>query len=45
MLEEAFPNYESGISTQEMASFIVNFIDSSKNLINGQVIRVTKSNP
>ena len=45
MLEEAFPNYESGISTLEMASFIVNFIDSSKNLINGQVIRVTKSNP
>ena len=45
MLEEAFPNYESGVSTLEMASFIVNFIDSSKNLINGQVIRVTKSNP
>ena len=45
MLEKAFPGYESGISTQEMASFIVNFISSSKNLVNGQVIRVSKSNP
>ena len=45
MLEKAFPGYESGISSQEMAKFIVNFINSSKNLINGQVIRVAKSNP
>ena len=45
MLEKAFPGYDSGISTREMALFIVNFISSSKNLVNGQVIRVSKSNP
>ena len=45
MLEKAFPGYESGITTKEMASFIVTFISSSINLVNGQVIRVAKSNP
>ena len=33
MLEKAFPGYESGISSQEMALFIVNFISSSKNFL------------
>lgn len=45
MLDKAFPGYNAGISAVEMASFIVNFISSSKNLVNGQVIRVAKSNP
>ena len=45
MLEKAFPGYESGITTKEMASFIVTFVSSSINLVNGQVIRVAKSNP
>jgi len=45
MLDKAFPGYNAGISAGEMASFIVNFISSSKNLVNGQVIRVAKSNP
>jgi hypothetical protein len=28
-----------------MATFIVNFINSSKNLVNGQVFRIANSNP
>ena len=45
MLSEAFPGYNSQISAHQMASFIVNFINSSNNLVNGQVFRVANSNP
>ena len=45
MLSEAFPGYNSETSAHQMASFIVNFINSSNNLVNGQVFRVANSNP
>ena len=45
MLNDAFPEYKANISAIEMATFIVNFIDSSKNLVNGQVFRIANSNP
>ncbi len=45
MLNKAFPGYIADISPEKMASFIVNFVKSSSDIINGQIIRVTKSNP
>lgn len=45
MLNDAFPEYKANISSNEMATFIVNFINSSKNLVNGQVFRIANSNP
>ena len=45
MLNTAFPGYVADTKAQEMASFIVEFVNSSSNIINGQVIRVSKSNP
>lgn len=45
MLNDAFPEYKANISAIEMATFIVNFINSSKNLVNGQVFRIANSNP
>ncbi len=45
MLNTAFPGYVADTNAHEMASFIVEFANSSSNIINGQVIRVSKSNP
>jgi len=45
MLNSAFPGYVADTKANEMASFIVEFANSSSNIINGQVIRVSKSNP
>ena len=45
MLNNAFPGYVADTKAYEMASFIVEFANSSSNIINGQVIRVSKSNP
>ena len=45
MLNMAFPDYRANISSKEMASFIVSFINSVDNIINGQVVKVTSSNP
>ena len=45
MLNNAFPGYVADTKAHEMASFIVKFANSSSNIINGQVIRVSKSNP
>ena len=45
MLSKAFPEYNSETSAFKMASFIVNFIKSSDNLVNGQVFRLANSNP
>lgn len=45
MLNMAFPDYRANISSEEMASFIVSFINSVDNIINGQVVKVTSSNP
>ena len=45
MLNNAFPGYVANTNAHEMASFIVEFANSASNIINGQVIRVSKSNP
>ena len=45
MLNSAFPGYVADTKAYEMASFIVEFANSASNIINGQVIRVSKSNP
>jgi 3-oxoacyl-[acyl-carrier protein] reductase len=45
MLNKAFPGYKSETTAREMATFIDNFINSSSNLLSGQVLRISKSNP
>ena len=45
MLNNAFPGYVADTKAHEMATFIVEFANSSSNIINGQVLRVSKSNP
>ena len=45
MLNNAFPGYVADTKAHEMASFIIEFAKSASNIINGQVIRVSKSNP
>jgi len=45
MLNNAFPGYVADTKANEMATFIVEFANSSSNIINGQVLRVSKSNP
>ena len=45
MLNNAFPGYVADTKAHEMASFIVEFAKSASNIVNGQVIRVSKSNP
>ena len=45
MLNKAFPGYKANISPEEMAQYIINFVNSVGNIMNGQVIKVTNSNP
>tara|TARA_B100000609_G_scaffold178666_1_gene157961 strand:- start:387 stop:1070 length:684 start_codon:yes stop_codon:yes gene_type:complete len=45
MLNKAFPGYKANISPEEMAQYIINFVNSGGNIMNGQVIKVTNSNP
>ena len=45
MLSEAFPGYQADVSPKEMAEFILDFINNGSKIINGQIIKVTKSNP
>ena len=45
MLNNAFPGYVADTKAHEIATFIVEFANSSSNIINGQVLRVSKSNP
>ena len=45
MLNMAFPDYKANVSSKEMASFIIKFINSVGNIMNGQVVKVTSSNP
>ena len=45
MLNKAFPGFKAEITTLEMASYIVNFINSSSKLSNGLIIPVKKTNP
>ena len=45
MLNKAFPGYKANISPEEMAQYIINFVNSGGNIMNGQVLKVTNSNP
>ena len=45
MLKEAFPGYKAEISSAQMASYIIGFARSVDNILNGQIIRATSSNP
>jgi short-subunit dehydrogenase len=45
MLAKAFPGYEAPVSPFEMANYIVNFCNSTKSILNGQIIKATSSNP
>ena len=45
MLKEAFPEYKAEISSDQMASYIIKFASSVDNILNGQIIRATSSNP
>ena len=45
MLKEAFPEYKAEISSAQMASYIIGFARSVDNILNGQIIRATSSNP
>lgn len=45
MLKKAFPDYKANISSKEMADYIVNFCSSVGNILNGQIIKASSSNP
>ena len=45
MLNKAFPGYKANISPEEMAQYIINFVNPGGNIMNGQVIKVTNSSP
>jgi len=45
MLNKAFPGFKAEITALEMASYIVNFINSSSKLSNRLIIPVKKTNP
>ena len=45
MLSKAFPGYNADVKPSEMADYIVDFIENGSKILNGQIIKVTKSNP
>ena len=45
MLSKAFPGYNADVKPSEMAEYIVDFIENGSKMLNGQIIKVTKSNP
>ena len=45
MLSKAFPGYQADVIPKEMAEFILDFINKGSKIMNGQIIKVTKSNP
>lgn len=45
MLNQAFPGYKAEISANQMAQYVVNFIQNGSSLSNGLIIPVKKSNP
>ncbi len=45
MLSKAFPGYNADVKPSEMADYIVDFIENGSKMLNGQIIKVTKSNP
>lgn len=45
MLAKAFPGYVAPYSPDQMASFILNFIEKSSSMMNGKIISVSSSTP
>ena len=45
MLAQAFPGYTAPFSPEQMADYIVNFIEKSSYLMNGKIISVSSSTP
>ena len=45
MLSKAFPNYTAETSPNQMAQFIDSIIINGDKLLNGQIIKVSSSNP
>ncbi len=45
MLEEAFPGYQTPISAQDMAKYVVHFALKDHQFMNGKIISVSSSNP
>lgn len=45
MLAQAFPGYIAPYSPEQMADFILSFIESSSPMMNGKIISVSASNP
>lgn len=45
MLQEAFPDYEAPITSENMARFIAEFVLTGHHLINGKVLPVSMSTP
>jgi short-subunit dehydrogenase len=45
MLNMAFPDYKANVTPKEMSNYIINFINSVGNVMNGQVVKVSSSNP
>lgn len=45
MLAKAFPGYLAPYSPNQMADFILNFIENSSRMMNGKIISVSASNP
>lgn len=45
MLEQAFPGYEAPYSPEQMAKYILNFINDSSSMMNGKIISVSASTP
>ena len=45
MLESAFPGYKAPLSSEEMASFIVDFAINGKKYFNGKILPVSVSTP
>lgn len=45
MLKDAFPNYDAGISANDMARFILNFALSGNKVLTGKIISASVTNP
>lgn len=45
MLEEAFPGFEAPVSSEEMASYIMEFALNGQKFYNGKVLQVSSSTP
>tara|TARA_B100001939_G_scaffold290329_1_gene261741 strand:- start:318 stop:926 length:609 start_codon:yes stop_codon:yes gene_type:complete len=45
MLDQAFPGYKADISPKQMAEFIDSIVVKGSQILNGQVLKVTGSNP